>query len=146
MMNPQMYYYPAERRSVNAGVIGGIIGGMIFAIYLGLNNNALIISALFGSTSMLAGILVHMLISIFSGFLFGLLVSPYIRRGGDAIAYGIGYGFFWWVFGVVILSQVIQGLVPIFGSIEHISLAMPALWGHILFGMFLGLSVFAFRK
>lgn len=139
-MQVQTASKPAERRLVQAGTTGGIVGGIFFGLLLAGLGTLPLIAELVGSDSVVIGFVVHMLISALFGALFGLALELAQVKLSRALSYGILYGLFWWVAGALTLMPLLLGLSPNYAQALSQANVMSLL-GHIVYGVVLGASV-----
>lgn len=124
-------------QKIMTGAVSGLMGGVVFGMMMAMLNMIGMISALVGSTSHAVGWVLHLSISMFIGVVFSLLFQDRFKTLASAITVGIGYGFFWWILGALILMPT-KLKAPLF----HFSTATwQSLMGHMVFGAVLGASV-----
>ncbi|MBS0649900.1 MAG: hypothetical protein JSR93_01940 [Verrucomicrobia bacterium] len=128
-------------QNIGYGVLSGLIGGFFFAAlmsYMGVINR---VSELFGIHSAIAGFFTHWIFSliitvIFVLFFFRLATEPF-----TATIWGLFYGIFWWLLGpLTILSALIGKPIGSFWNIESAKIALPGLYGHIVYGLIMGFT------
>jgi len=124
-------------QKIMTGAVSGLMGGVVFGMMMAMLNMIGMISALVGSTSHAVGWVLHLSISMFIGVVFSLLFQDRFKTLASALTVGIGYGFFWWILGALILMPT-KLKAPLF----HFSTATwQSLMGHMVFGAVLGASV-----
>lgn len=124
---------------LQAGVTSGIIAGVIFGAMMGLMGMLPMVAMLFNNESEVAGFIVHIVFSAIIGVIFAYLFGKYIQHNINGIVYGLLYGFIWWIVGPLVIMPVWLGAgVQLFSS-QGLAMAVPSLWGHLLFGFILGL-------
>ena len=124
-------------QKIMTGAVSGLMGGVVFGMMMAMLNMIGMISALVGSTSHAVGWVLHLSISMFIGVVFSLLFQDRFKTLASAITVGIGYGFFWWILGALILMPT-KLKAPLF----HFSTpTWQSLMGHMVFGAVLGASV-----
>lgn len=67
-------------KTIKIGIIGGIICMIIFGIIMQMIGKIAMIAGIMGSSSLLSGWIIHMMISIIFGITFGLLTSVIKNR------------------------------------------------------------------
>jgi hypothetical protein len=120
------------------GLAGGIVGALLFTIVMvgiGFLPN---VASLVGMTSALAGFFVHLIIGILIGISYGLLFQRQAYSYGSGLAWGLAYGFLWWMVGQLTLFFVILRQ-PVDWSLETVVAFYPSVVGHLLYGAGLGL-------
>lgn len=120
-----------------AGAIGGVAGGAVFGMMMGMMGTLPMVAMLVGSQSPLVGFIVHMLISLGLGGLYGLIATKLPLNRGAGIVGGALYGLVWWVLGALILMPIMLGMVQMVFQIGQTQ--MFSLVGHLVFGVILGL-------
>lgn len=140
MMQVKPVVKSPERRLVQAGTTGGIVGGICFGLLLAGLGTLPLIAELVGSSSVVIGFIVHMLISALFGALFGLFLELTRTPLSRAISYGFFYGLFWWVAGALTLMPILLGVGPNYAR-AFSQASVMSLLGHIVYGVVLGATV-----
>ena len=127
------------------GAIGGVVGGVIFGMIMQMMGVMPMIAMMVGSESIGVGWILHLIISAFTGALFGLLFEAKIATSYSAGAgYGLLYGAIWWVLGALILMPAFLGMNDMIFKIGEMQ--MFSLMGHIIWGVVMGLIVVKLQK
>ncbi|MBV7329865.1 DUF1440 domain-containing protein [Chloroflexi bacterium TSY] len=125
-------------RNVLMGIAGGIVGGLLFTLVM-LGIGALpSVARLVGTDSAFVGFLVHLAISILIGISYGLFFQKQAVSYGAGLAWGLLYGFLWWLFGALTLYSLLLRQPPDW-SLQAVVERYPSLIGHLLYGAGLGL-------
>jgi uncharacterized membrane protein YagU involved in acid resistance len=143
-----------ERLKTWHGMLGGLIGGLVFAGIMVINGTLTrmgmltlpLIGSLVGHPSAWVGFGVHMLNSTLIGALYVLLFKRLEKGMVDGLHYGLIYGAIWWFVGEMTLMPLLLGLE--LGSQWSLASALflfPSLIGHLVYGAILGMTVGAFR-
>jgi uncharacterized membrane protein YagU involved in acid resistance len=138
---------PLQRTSESAGTRGtkfllygqlaGIAGGVLFTlvtIQAGMLRGT---ARLLGMQSAGAGLVIHLIVAMIIGSSYGVLFERRETRLGSSIAWGLSYGFFWWLLGSLTLFPAFLRL-PVDWSIAAVSAGYVSLVGHLLYGITLG--------
>jgi uncharacterized membrane protein YagU involved in acid resistance len=138
---------PLQRSSESAGTRGtkfllygqlaGIAGGVLFTlvtIQAGMLRGT---AQLLGMQSAGAGLVIHLIVAMIIGSSYGILFERRETRLGSSIAWGLSYGFFWWLLGSLTLFPAFLRL-PVDWSNEAVSAGYVSLVGHLLYGLTLG--------
>ena len=128
-----------------AGVYGGLIGGLVFGIMMGMMGMLGMVAQVVGSESVIVGFVYHMFNSAVIGALFVPLYGRWATDKGRGLSFGLIYGLVWWFLGPLILMPLFLGM-GIRLSVEGMSMALPSLWGHLIFGGILGILYPVFAK
>ena len=131
-----------------AGIIGGLVGGSAFGMMMMKMHKLPKIAKLWGGSSSGLGFFVHLVNSVMIGilYIFGLSLSGIsgFEEIGAGLAYGLMYGFIWWILGPLILMPLWLKMPMQILSIRGIKNALPGgLIGHFVYGALLGLTVAA---
>jgi uncharacterized membrane protein YagU involved in acid resistance len=118
------------------GVAGGLAGGLVFGVMMAMMGMMPMIASLAGSQSSAVGWLIHLLISIFIGVTFALLLGDRSVSYGSGLRWGIIYGAIWWVLGPLLIMPAMMGM-PLF---MFNSTTIMSLVGHLIYGALLGLG------
>jgi len=120
-------------RAVVVGALAGLAGGMCFS---GSGD----LPAIAIGSSVAAGAL-HLAVSAALGVGFGVLFQHDVRALGSHLGWGLAYGLLWWFLGRLTLLPLAEGVVAVDGlwSAKEMTAAFPALVGHVVFGLVLGL-------
>ena len=128
-----------------AGVCGGLIAGLVFGIMMGMMGMLGMVAKVVGSDSVIVGFVYHMFNSAVIGALFVPLYGRLSSNKGRGLAFGLIYGLVWWFLGPLILMPLALGMGTRL-SVEGMSMALPSLWGHLIFGGILGILYPVFAK
>ncbi|WP_165985246.1 hypothetical protein [Streptomyces sp. YIM 98790] len=124
------------------GAAGGLVGGIGMGIWMSVSkpmmDTAMItmVAGLLGSTSALAGWLIHLAIAVSAGAGFGVLLGHLVRGPVPGVLLGLVYGVAWWVLGALWIMPANMGM-PVF---ELNDVTRSSLGAHLVFGALLGLA------
>ncbi|MCW2917487.1 MAG: hypothetical protein JWN52_5555 [Actinomycetia bacterium] len=124
-------------RATGYGAAAGLVGGLIFGAVWGAVDRLSTVAQLVGARGTVTGLIVHLVIAQIIGVSYALLFR---RRSFDlasGLGWGVSYGFFWWVFGVLTLLPVLLGDAT-WWTAPAIARAFPSLVGHLAYGAALG--------
>lgn len=124
--------------SIIVGGMAGLVGGLAFGAWMERVGMYPLVAGLVRSDSPDVGKALHFAISVIIGASYGALFRRDIRGAGSSVAWGVGYGFIWWILGPLTimpwwLGQGIQW------SVAAGQKAFPSLIGHLIYGILLGL-------
>lgn len=124
-------------RALGHGVLAGLSGGVVFSAVLVALDALPGIAQIMGSRAPVAGLGANLLISV----VIGVSYAVFFRRSSfdllSGIGWGVSYGFFWWVAGILTLLPAAVGTSPRWDA-ATIALAFPALVGQLAYGAALG--------
>ncbi|ADJ13585.1 hypothetical protein [Halalkalicoccus jeotgali] len=134
-----------------AGLIGGIAGGLVFGAMMSLLMPSIIevgIPALYGieGSAGLAGWLIHMVNSAVLGVVFGVIVGAAGLTGtGRTVGMGLVYGIVLWIALAVLVMPVWLGAVgfPMTPPLPNVD--PMSMMGHAVYGVVLGAVYAAIR-
>jgi uncharacterized membrane protein YagU involved in acid resistance len=139
------YVHNIKSNDIVGGIIGGIGGGMLFGALMQSMGLMPVIASLVGGQSVAAGWAVHLTISAVTGAVFALLFSHVATTYGSGAVFGLLYGFAWWVLGALVLMPLMLGMgIQIANALNEMNVA--SFFGHLLFGLVLGLVYVRYRK
>ncbi|GAA3788029.1 hypothetical protein [Streptomyces chiangmaiensis] len=124
------------------GAAAGLVGGIGFGIWMSVSrpmmDTAMItmVAGLLGSTNAVVGWLVHLVIALFAGIGFGILLGEFAQKLVPAAVLGLAYGAVWWVVGALWIMPANLHM-PVF---EWNPVTRSSLGGHLLFGLLMGLA------
>jgi hypothetical protein len=98
--------------SLKASAIGGVVGGIVFGIFMQMMGKLPMVAMLVGSESLAVGWFVHMVISVIFGLGFGVIASGRGNVYGLAIIYGIVL----WVVGPLLIMPAMLGMGVMIGQ------------------------------
>jgi uncharacterized membrane protein YagU involved in acid resistance len=130
----------AGARGLRATVFGaaaGLAGGLVFGAVWGAVDRLSTVAGIIGGRGTTTGLVVHLVIAVIIGVCYALLFR---RRSFDlasGLGWGVAYGFFWWVFGVLTLLPVLLGDAT-WWTAPAMARAFPSLVGHLAYGAALG--------
>lgn len=132
------------RAAAARGAVAGVAGGAVFGAAMARLGTLPTVAALVGSESAVAGFVVHLVISVVVGALFGVLVRHQNAGVGETVFWGLAYGMFWWYLGALTLLPLFLG-EQVGWTAAGARDAFPSLVGHLLYGATAGL-VLAFLR
>lgn len=135
-----------DKNHVQSGAKSGLVAGIAFGAMMGMMGMLPMVAKLFGSESAVFGFLIHLVFSAIIGALFGFFFGHQALEKGKGILYGLVFGFIWWILGPLIIMPVWLGM-GVQLSAAGMQMALPSLWGHLMYGFILGLvySILASR-
>ncbi|MFQ5858215.1 MAG: hypothetical protein ACE5LU_21640, partial [Anaerolineae bacterium] len=127
------------QHSVIAGLLAGLLGGLVYAALSGLR-----VLPLVGNLARISvpgiELVLHLLISAAIGIGFGVFFRKLATTSGSGLMWGMAYGLLWWVAGQLTLVPLLLGGRPVW-TIETTRAAFPHLLGHLVgYGAVLGLA------
>ncbi|MSP13277.1 MAG: hypothetical protein EXR62_10015 [Chloroflexi bacterium] len=125
-------------QAIGRGALAGLIGGLIFTLVMAQIGFLPKVASLIGSSSIVAGFIVHLIISDLIGSSYGLLFRRQSYDVGSALGWGVSYGFFWWLLGPLTLLPILLGVTPNW-SITVAAGLIASLIGHLGYGAGLGI-------
>jgi uncharacterized membrane protein YagU involved in acid resistance len=126
------------------GAVAGIVGGAAFGasmIELGALDS---VASLVRSDTPAVGAVVHIIVAVIVGSVFGLLMFHQRATASDMLVWGMAYGAFFWFVGPLTLRPLILGdevLWDVAAAHEHFG----SLIGHVVWGAVAGLSLALLR-
>jgi uncharacterized membrane protein YagU involved in acid resistance len=120
------------------GGLAGLLGGWVFGAWMEQAGFFPLIAGLVNAADLDTGRGLHFLISIIIGISYGVLFVQDTRTFGASIAWGMIYGFMWWVLGALTLMPWLLG-AGIQWGLAPAQAAFPSLLGHLLYGITLGI-------
>lgn len=123
-----------------SGALAGIAGGIVFGMLMAMMGMLPMVAMLVGSQSAVVGGLVHLVISVGIGALFGLVVPA--TTLGPLLGAGAVYGMVWWVLGPLVIMPARLGM-PLFMINQA---AWMSLMGHVIYGLVAAAVLFALRR
>ncbi len=121
-----------------AGIYGGLVGGLLFGVMMAMMGMLGMVAQVVRSNSALVGFIYHMFNSAVIGALFVPLFGRLSSDKGRGLIFGLAYGVIWWFLGPLILMPLALGM-GVMISAEGMKMALPSLWGHLVYGGVLGI-------
>jgi len=134
-----------DTNHLKSGINAGLIAGVVFGAMMGMMGMLPMIAMLIKSESAVLGFVLHLVFSAIIGGIFGLVFGHAAINKGPAILFGLVYGAVWWVLGPLMVMPLWLGM-GIQLSAKGAVMALPSLWGHLVFGFILGLIYPMFAK
>jgi len=134
-----------DTNHIKSGVNAGLIAGVVFGAMMGMMGMLPMIAMLIKSESAVLGFVLHLVFSAIIGGTFGLIFGHAALNKGAGILLGLLYGAIWWVLGPLVIMPVWLGM-GLQLSATGVTMAIPSLWGHLVFGFILGLIYPMFAK
>ncbi len=132
-------------RSLAWGALASVLGGLLFSIIMVATGVLPQVAALIGGSSLLAGFVVHLVISVLIGMSYGLLFAHESPDVGSSLAWGMLYGMAWWFLGPLTLMPLLLGHAPTW-TMQAADILLPSLLGHLIYGAATGLVFFWFES
>ena len=131
-------------RALGRGSAAGIVGGLFYTVMLARLGSFDGIAQLVRADNVAAGVLVHAVVSVVWGAVYGLLFRRQTYGIGSAVGWGVAYGFFLWVVGPNTLFAVLTGNTPDW-SAASAAPRMASMVGHLVYGAVLGVGFHYFE-
>ena len=87
-------------------------------------------------------VILHFLVALLIGSIFGILFQRDVRGYGSSMGWGLGFGIFLWFFGPLTVFPIV-GRQPLDWSAEQGAALFGSLVGYIIYGFILG-TIYAF--
>ena len=116
-------------RVIIVGGVAGYIGGLVFGAWLGDVGSFPLFAALFRGNSTAMGRAIYSFGTFVLGATYGVLFGREIRGIGVSMAWGVAYGYLWWVLGELTIFPFWLGQ-GVTWSLESGRAAFPGLTGH----------------
>jgi hypothetical protein len=129
-------------RAVVAGGLAGTIGGLAFSGWEYAGGYLPLIAGLPDLQSQARAVILHFLVALLIGTIFGILFQRDVRGYGSSMGWGLGFGIFLWFFGPLTVFPIVCGR-PLDWSAEQGTALFGSLVGYIIYGLILG-TVYAF--
>ena len=134
-------------RNVFYGISGGLIGGLFFGLMMAKMGMLPMIGKMVGSPTAAAGFVAHMGISATIGGSFGVLFGRLVNSVPAGLLHGVLYGGVWWTLGPLTLMPFLMGMgLGVNWNATAAANMLPSLWGHLIFGFFLGTTFGLLRR
>ncbi|MBE2896889.1 hypothetical protein HPC38_08390 [Pasteurellaceae bacterium HPA106] len=119
------------KKRLLVGAIGGIAGGIAYAIFMQQMNMFPVLAQQMGMSSAVEGMMIHAMISIIFGMGLGLLLNKMPSCLGKSIMFAALYGVFLWVIGPMMVMPMMMAQ-PLF---HWTPMSHAALIWHIIFAI-----------
>jgi hypothetical protein len=129
-------------RAIVAGGFAGTISGLAFSGWEYAGGYLPLLEGLPEFPSQARAVVLHFLVALLIGVIFGILFQRDVRGYGSSMGWGVGFGIFWWFFGPLTVFHLIGG-EPIDWSSDQGTALFGSLVGHIIYGFILG-TTYAF--
>ena len=129
-------------RAIVAGGLAGTISGLAFSGWEYSGGYLPLLEGLPEFSSQSRAVLLHFLIALLIGAVFGILFQRDVRGYGSSMGWGLGFGIFLWFFGPLTIFPLIGHETPDW-SAEQGTAIFGSLIGYIIYGFILG-TVYAF--
>lgn len=131
--------------SLGWGAIASLLGGLLFSIIMLKIGLLPTMATIVGSSSVILGFVVHMLISTVIGMSYGLLFQREAPNFGSSIAWGLLYGLIWWFLGpLTLMPLLLSGAVT--WTTTAANEALPSLIGHLIYGVATAIAFLALER
>src|SRR5258708_28350083 len=129
-------------RAVVAGGLAGTIGGLAFSGWEYAGGYLPLLEGLPDLQSQARAVILHFLMALLIGPIFGILFQLDGRGYGSSVGWGLGFGIFLWFFGPLTVFPIV-GRQPLDWSAEQGTALFGSLVGYIIYGFILG-TIYAF--
>jgi hypothetical protein len=129
-------------RAVVAGGLAGTISGLTFSAWEFSGGYLPLIEGLPEFQSRAEGVMLHFLVALLIGSIFGILFQRDVRGYGSSMGWGLGFGIFLWFFGPLTVFPIVCRQ-PLDWSAEQGTALFGSLLGYIIYGFILG-TIYAF--
>jgi len=129
-------------RAVVAGGLAGTIGGLAFSGWEFAGGYLPLLEGLPDFQSQARAVIMHFLVALLIGAIFGILFQRDVRGYGSSMGWGLGFGIFLWFFGPLTVFPIVGGQ-PLDWSAEQGTAVFGSLVGYIVYGFILG-TIYAF--
>jgi hypothetical protein len=129
-------------RAVVAGGLAGTIGGLAFSGWKYAGGYLPLLEGLPDFQSQARAVVLHFLVALLIGSIFGILFQRDVRGYGSSMSWGLGFGIFLWFFGPLTVFPIV-GRQPLDWSAEQVTALFGSLIGYIIYGFILG-TIYAF--
>lgn len=123
-----------KRLHWKAGIIGSLLGGLVFGGMMAMMGMLQTIAGMMGSNSAVVGFIIHMMISL----IFGIVFTLFARMvKWDGIVSGLVFGVILWFLFPFILMPMMMGMGNM--AFQFTSASMMSLVGHLVYGLITGI-------
>src|SRR5271166_2280464 len=129
-------------RAVVAGGLAGTIGGLAFRGWEYAGGYLPLLEGLPDFQSQTRAVILHFLVALLIGSIFGVLFQRDVRGYGSSMGWGLGFGIFLWFLGPLTVFPIV-GRQPLDWSAEQGTALFGSLVGYIIYGFILG-TIYAF--
>ncbi|MBI2670170.1 MAG: hypothetical protein HYX20_03430 [Candidatus Yanofskybacteria bacterium] len=132
-------------RSIKAGITASFIAGAVFGAISGATGMLPTIARLLGGDSVIFGLMTNTLFSVVFGLFFAVFLGCKTTGKTKNIALGLAFSLVLWFLGPLIIMPWLLGIGSQLSK-QGIQMALPSLWGHLVYGFILGLVYTAIAK
>jgi hypothetical protein len=129
-------------RAVVAGGLAGTISGLAFSGWEYAGGYLPLLGGLPDCQSQTRAVILHFLVALLIGSIFGILFQRDVRGYGSSMGWGLGFGIFLWFFGPLTVFPTVSRQ-PLDWSAEQGTALFGSLVGYIIYGFILG-TIYAF--
>ncbi|HKD13531.1 MAG TPA: hypothetical protein VKE71_03210 [Candidatus Angelobacter sp.] len=129
-------------RAIVAGGLAGTISGLAFSGWEYSGGYLPLLEGLPEFSSQGKAVVLHFLVALLIGAIFGILFQRDVRGYGSSMGWGLGFGIFLWFFGPLTIFPL-MGRQPLDWSAEQGTTLFGSLIGYIIYGFILG-TIYAF--
>src|ERR1043165_6494086 len=133
-----------NKENILSGIMAGLMAGIVFGFILARMGVLSYAGRFFAMSEPLSAFIIHMIFSGIVGVIFAIIFFHGCTNFFNTTLWGIVYGIIWWLIGPMVLCPWMKGL-PISWESGQTCHAIPMLFGHLIFGITLGVSYFWMR-
>ncbi len=128
-------------KKLTNGIYAGFAGGIVMGMMMAMRGMLPMIGQMVGYPSAIAGLVVHMAISVAIGAGFALVLGGGIINKLTGLRRGLVYGGLWWVLGPLTLMPLFMGMgLGVNWNLTAAESMLPSLFAHLAYGVMLGVS------
>lgn len=128
---------------VIAGIAGAVIAGLVLGVMMQMMGLMTDLSDVVGMDSAAVGWLIHLMMSVLFGLVYGLVLMAASVKLGANLGLGAAYGIAIWIMGPLLIMPMMMGDDVFAFDSETLMMLM----GHIIWGLLTGaIAVAVYRR
>lgn len=128
---------------ITAGIVGAVIAGLVLGVMMQMMGLLTDLSGMMGMESVAVGWIIHLMMSVIFGVIYGLVALWASTKLGTNLGLGAAYGVAIWIVGPLLV-------MPMMLESESFGLGMDEflmLMGHVIWGLLTGaITVAVYRR
>lgn len=125
-----------------AGIAGAVLAGLVLGVMMQMMGLMTDLSDMVGMESVAVGWVIHLMMSVLFGLVYGLLLMAASLKLGANLGLGAAYGIAIWIMGPLIIMPMMMGDAVLAFDTD----TMMMLMGHVMWGLLTGAIAVAVHR
>lgn len=129
-------------KRIIAGIAGAVIAGLVLGVMMQMMGLMTDLSDMLGMDSAAVGWIIHLMMSVVFGVVYGALLMAASTKMGANLGLGAAYGVAIWILGPLLIMPMMMGDEVVAFGMEDLMMLM----GHLIWGLLTGAIAVAVHR